>query len=239
MWIAHQSTPLILKSMHSDLTQLVHQTWLTPNTGHQFNFGGIRVFRSSKTDHEILIYAHQNETLIKGLIKANETTQSSSKPLSSTLYPSKSLTLTLTDVDLWSPQGKLSVSRFNFDMDQDHLVKALTMLGPPNSLSSSVLDFNDPHQAFTGYKRWSLSVSALLWALIGAFIGLLPSLYQALAVGIMSISGAYSILRYLELKARFSGGSPLWAAWSPCLYLILILVGLFIYWKKQELDDLL
>ena len=238
-WIAHQSTPSILKGMHSDLTQLVHQTWLAPNQGHRFKFGGIRVFKSSSTDHELLIYLHQNETLIRGFIKADEITSYSLKSVSPNSKLPNSLTLTLTNVDLWSPQGKLSVSQFNFDLNQDHLIKSLKMLGPPNSLSSSDLDFTDPHQAFTGYKRWSLSLSAILWAFIGALLGLLPSMYQALTIGTISISGAYSLLRYLELKARFAQGSAFWAAWSPCLYLILILGGLFIYWKKQELENLL
>ena len=240
IWIAHHSTPYILKEIHSDLTNLVHHTWFTPNHGYEFDFGGIRVFRHSKTQHEILIYLQSQQTLVRGFISDPQTFSVSTDSLklrSSRLSPSTTLVLNLSDVDLWSPQGHLSVSTFHFELDQSHLLKSLTMLGPPNSLTSSELDFTHPHQAFTGYKRWSLSISALLWSFLGALLGLWPSSHQALAIGVLSISGAYSLLRYLELQARFENGSPFLAAWSPCIYLILMLGGLFLYWRKQELND--
>jgi len=99
----------------------------------------------------------------------------------------------------------------------------LKSLGPPNATLTHALDPRDPHQAFTAHKRRSLPLSAPLWALLGALLGLRAPAPLALALGALAVGGSYALLRALELRARFEGGDPAWAAWAPVGLLTLAL----------------
>ena len=50
----------------------------------------------------------------------------------------------------------------------------------------------------------------------------------------LSVAGAYSLLRALELRARFEGGDPMWAAWSPTLALTLLVLGWVCWWALKR-----
>lgn len=232
LWIAHNATPYALNQMQEHLLSVIHYQWFQSHTFQSFDFGGMISFPSLSSPLnskvEIWIYWSKSLTLMKGILDLN------SLPNHLDL---SSFSLHLDQVSIWSEYGKADIHTFKFDLDQHTLFKDLKMLGPPNSLYSNDLDFTHPHQAFTGYKRWSLPFSACIWSLIGATLGLMFPSHLALLLGGLSVGGGYGILRSLELSARFHNGSPLWAAWSPILFLGGFLMILFLYlffYKEHE-----
>ena len=104
------------------------------------------------------------------------------------------------------------------------------MLGPPNATTNRMLSTSDPHHVFTLHRRFALSCMALLWGLIGAFLGLKMNgpIVVILSSGI--VASSYWVLRTGELAARAGELSPVLAAWSPVLVMTTILA---IIWRAS------
>ena len=113
------------------------------------------------------------------------------------------------------------------------ITKALKSFGPPNATPTDLLG-ESPHERFTYHKRAALPLAALPWALLGALLGLWGRAIQSTLTASLSVAGAYSLLRALELRARFEGGDPMWAAWSPTLTLSLIALGWAWWWSLKR-----
>jgi len=130
------------------------------------------------------------------------------------------LRLMLKRAELWSPLGRASLGSLKVSWESERLKTSLKSLSGPNSKASESLD-ESAHERFTLHKRSALPLSSVAWALLGALLGLSGSAIRSTLIASLTVGAAYSALRFLELRARFEGGDPLWAAWLPTLSLSL------------------
>ena len=109
--------------------------------------------------------------------------------------------MTLSDAWIWINQVRVRTKHMEWSVPRPK-VKALGMLGPPNATTNPMLSTSDPHHVFTLHRRFALSCMALLWGLIGAFLGLRMNGPIVVILSSGLVASSYWILRTGELAAR-------------------------------------
>ena len=123
--------------------------------------------------------------------------------------------ISLEDGWVWAHRTRIQVGQLEWTLPAPKRLKALAMLGPPNSLASYKLSDIDPHHVFTFNRRIALACMAPVWGLLAALFALhlTPTLVIVLSSSIVALS--YWILRTGEFAARAGDFSPTLAAWLP------------------------
>jgi lipopolysaccharide export LptBFGC system permease protein LptF len=249
-WVAQKLTPEALSKLHPVIERLMLHTWATEERIFEVKAPLIptrlpRIFNHNQpiSDKKMerqrmwltLIEDRDQHVSAWGWIPSEQTVFQAQ--LSHVLSSSKEmLSVSLEDVYLWSPSLQLQLDTLIVQLPASRdfkLFNALKTFGPPNALFNTELDPDDPHHLFTWHKRTSLPSSALPWALLGALLGLWGRSSLSLCIGVGLVALSYSLLRALELHARFEGGAPIVAAWAPVILLYLISIGaVFIWWRR-------
>ncbi len=127
--------------------------------------------------------------------------------------------------------------QFKANIDELSLEAALDLklkqFSPPNSSLQSELK-NTPHERFIYHRRIVQALSTMVWLILAVSLQLIQRLIpiQQALLFTTSILGFYSLMRFLELKARALSFPPEWAAWLPFCLLLLLLFWVYRYVNK-------
>ena len=235
---AHHVTPMALRRVAGYTESLAGEVALKGMTAGDvslfslatsnrapFQLSQGRAWRDPERD-ELWLWSPEEEHYISARVSK----QSAQKPTKPSV-PGE-LNIELSDVRLWSPKMKLSLKELSLTLRSQGLTQQLKSLSAPNNVPSDCLG-ESAHERFTFHKRSALPCSALAWGLLGALLGLLGRAQVASLISVLFIGAAYAMLRGLELRARFDGGDPLFAAWAPTLSLSLISLATLSFWLRR------
>lgn len=238
LYSAHYITPTALQRIANQTQSLASQVALKELTAGGEPVGGLTTPDSSRLAltrayawrdperNELWLWSPPEERYLSAKL--------SSQPIVSMgdHRASGELNIQLSDVRLWSPELELNVKELSLTLRSEGLMSQLKSLSAPNNVPSERLG-ESAHERFTFHKRSALPSSALAWGLLGALLGLLGRAQRASLISVLCIGGAYTLLRALELRARFGGGDPTFAAWCPTLALSVISLVTLSLWLRR------
>lgn len=234
---AHQITPIALQKIASELQDslseklkydLAHAQGAWWNNQGSIDSEFIKIAEEIKSvrdpNHGVIwVWSPSSDTMIK---------TENIDYLPSSFEGEQDLKIVLKPVVIWSPFAQLRLDQIVLKVKNNPLQKALKTFTGPNQIPSDHLG-SSAHERFTFHKRTALPISTIAWSIIGILLGLLGRAQWASVLGACLVGGSYTLLRYLELRARFDGGDPMLAAWLPTLLLYLIGGTGLVYWLHR------
>ena len=205
-WCAHRLGPQQLESLKSD----IQDAWITQieTGGLQLASGGWVTMRESIEDGGAYWFSipsgDDDVPPVLGTARTLHVEWNVEGPR-----------ILLKDIHVWAANAKLFTPHMLVHLDPAEVNKKLSMLGPPNALSSSELDLSDTHHAFIFQRRLSMSAVVIFWAIFGALLGLCTGPFSAVLGSSALVAISYWVLRAGELAARHGDYPVLLAAWGP------------------------